>query len=99
MKNNDINVFEAIKYKCPIPLPGINTGDILFCQSPTTIWLCMVEYIEEEKVYYYANYNLTAGLLNKNDWFLADYINRRATDEEKELLLKILDNEDGKEED
>lgn len=90
MNNKEKEVFEAGKYRCPIQTPDIKSGDILFCQSPTTIWLCMVSHIDGDRVYYDANYNLTANLLNQNDWFLIDYIKRKALVEEEELLLQIL---------
>ncbi|NDV68563.1 hypothetical protein [Dysgonomonas sp. 25] len=91
MNNKEKEIFEAGKYKCPIPIPNIKKGDVLFCKSPTSIWLCIVSHIEGDKVYYHANYNITAKLLNLDDWFLVDYINRKATSEEKIFMLKELE--------
>lgn len=90
----DREVFEAGKYKCPIPFEGIKKGDILFCQSPTTIWICIISHIEADKAYYYVNYNITANLMNQNDWFLTEYIKRKASESEIEMLYQYFQKND-----
>jgi len=90
MKNNKYEVFEAAKYRCPIPLPYIQKGDFLFCQSLTSIWLCIVDRVEGNRIYYSVNYNLKAELMKMDDWFLADYVKRVASQEEKTLLIEYL---------
>ncbi len=93
MKNNNQEIFEAGKYKRPLFIQNLKKGDFIMCQSPTSIWICIVSHIKDDKIHYLVNYNYRAKLLRQNDWFLADYAKRKATEEEKEALQQVLDKE------
>lgn len=68
----------------------IDKGNFLYCQSPTSQWVCLLEKVNEEKTYYYASFNLKAGIFNANNWFRTEYIKRIATNTEKKILIQAI---------
>lgn len=93
MKNNNQDISEAGKYKRPVFVQSLQKGDFILCQSPTSTWICIVSHIQDGEIHYFVNYNYRAKLLRQNDWFLADYAKRKATQDEKRALWQVLDKE------
>jgi len=72
---------------------AIRQGDVLICKTSNSKWICLIDRVENEKAYYFASFNFNSETLSVNDWFRTDYINRQATENEKQILLEQIDNE------
>lgn len=69
----------------------VKKGDAILCVTPTSKFVCFFNEIRDGQIYYYASYNLSAKIFYTNDWFHYEYVQRIASDMERQKLLEEID--------